>query len=72
VIAEQDVKGMHGQGGLEEIKKNLNYGGEEGLKIGNAELDEDKDEEAIEINQALKDEEGHDMDNLSSLLSGGI
>lgn len=37
VLAEQDRRGMHGAGGLEDIKKQLNFGGgEEGLKIGGA------------------------------------
>ena len=54
------------------IRRQLDFGGEEGLKIGNAELDEEKDEELLEINNALEEDESKDMANLSSLLSGGI
>ena len=46
---------MHGAGGIDEIKKQLNFGGEEGLKIGNAELDEEKDEEMKEIRELDED-----------------
>lgn len=44
---------MHGVGGIEDVKKQLQYPDESGLKIGNNDLDEDGDEEAREIKQAI-------------------
>ena len=48
MFKEHDKKGLHGAGGMEEIKKQLQYGDaadqEEGLRIGNKDLDEGKDD----------------------------
>jgi len=66
-LADQDHRGE------DMVRRQLDFGGqEEGLRIGNADLDEEKDEELLEINRALQEDESRDMANLSSLLSGGI
>lgn len=47
LLKEQDKKGMHG--GLEDIKKQLQFGEEQGLRIGNQQLDEDLDPDARDM-----------------------
>lgn len=42
LFRDHDKQGMHGAGGMEEIKRQLQYEENEGLKIGNKDLDEDK------------------------------
>eukprot|EP00347_Sterkiella_histriomuscorum_P017570 403348829 len=92
-LLEQDRKGMHGAAGADnDVKRQINFGGgqdkaeEEGLRIGNDALDEEKDEEMIEIRQLEKEDEemeklgnqayqykNNDLrKNSSSLFSGGI
>ena len=57
---------MQNAGDLDDIKRNIQFNEYDGLKIGNQDLDDEKDEEVRLINAALNDDMFDDVNSFHS------